>query len=174
MLCVALSLAGLALLSLHGAQVRAGDLLVLAGAIGFAGHIVTVDVLVARHDPLLLGLAQLAGAAAIQILLGAPDGAQLHTSASLWYVYLLTGVLGSGVAFVVQVVGQSAVTPARASVLLAGEALCSALVSAVWLGERLSAREWAGVATMAAAIAISETHAWRHGGQTHLDPATSA
>jgi drug/metabolite transporter (DMT)-like permease len=72
-------------------------------------------------------------------------------------------VLGSGVAFSIQVVGQASVSPARASVLLAAEALVSAIAAAVWLGERLTARGWLGVLLMLAAIAVSETHAWMGG-----------
>src|SRR5919198_1659494 len=39
-ICLALALTGLALLSLRGGTLRAGDLVVLAGAAAFAGHIV--------------------------------------------------------------------------------------------------------------------------------------
>ena len=39
--CLALALVGLGLLSIRGGSLRAGDLLVLAGAAAFAGHIVS-------------------------------------------------------------------------------------------------------------------------------------
>ena len=77
-------------------------------------------------------------------------------------------------AFTVQVVAQRSLSPARASVLLASEALFAALCSAVWLGERLSAREWAGVATMMAAIVLSEAAAWRAARAPLIDPASAA
>jgi drug/metabolite transporter (DMT)-like permease len=171
--CVALSLSGLALLSARGTGMQEGDLLVLGGAIGFAGHIVAVDLLVARLDPLALGAAQVVGAALIQAALAVPDGAQPEAAAELWHILLLCGALGSGVGFFIQVVGQSAMSPARASVLLASEALFAALAAAVWLDERLSAREWAGVATMMAAIVLSEAHAWRSA-RVRVDAATAA
>ena len=78
--------------------------------------------------------------------------------ASLWWIFVLTGVLGSGIAFSVQVVAQRSLSPVRASILLAAEALVAALVAAIWLGERLSARGWAGAAVVLAAIAVSELH----------------
>jgi len=59
------------------------------------------------------------------------------------------------------VLAQQRLTPLRTSVLLAGEALFSALASAVWLGERLDTRQWCGVVLMMGAIAISEAQAWR-------------
>ena len=83
--------------------------------------------------------------------------------ASLWWIFVLTGVLGSGIAFSVQVMAQRSLSPVRASILLAAEALVAALVSALWLGERLSAPAWAGAGTVLAAIAISELHPRRQG-----------
>jgi drug/metabolite transporter (DMT)-like permease len=162
-LCVGLSVAGLALLSLHGASFEAGDLLVLGGAVAFAGHILAVDRLVGRYDPIALGVAQIAGSALITAVAAIPSGAQTGEVASLWAIFVLTGVLGSGVAFTIQVVGQASVSPARASVLLAAEGLVSAVTAALWLGERLSARGWLGVMLMLGAIAVSETHAWVRG-----------
>jgi drug/metabolite transporter (DMT)-like permease len=162
-LCVGLSAAGLALLSLHGASFEAGDLLVLGGAVAFAGHILAVDRLVGRYDPIALGVAQIAGSAVLTAAAAVPSGAQAGEVASLWAIFVLTGVLGSGVAFTIQVVGQASVSPARASVLLAAEALVSAVTAALWLGERLSARGWLGVTLMLGAIAVSEAHAWVRG-----------
>jgi drug/metabolite transporter (DMT)-like permease len=169
-LSVALSLAGLALLSLRGTDVQTGDLIVLAGAVAFAAHIVAIDQLVARFHAVALAVAQLVAAAVVQSALAVPAGVHAAAVADLWHLFLLTGVLGSGVAFFIQVVAQARVSPARASVLLASEALFAALVSAIWLGERLSFRAWSGVALMLTAIAVSELHAWR-GRRALLDPA---
>jgi drug/metabolite transporter (DMT)-like permease len=160
-LCVAMSFAGLALLSLHGAHLESGDALVLGSAVAFACHILLIDRLLRRFDPIALAAAQTAGSALVALLLAVPDGTHVGRVASLWGIFLLTGVLGSGVAFAIQVVGQAVVSPARAAVMLAAEALVSALTAAVWLGERLSARALLGVVLMLAAIAFSETHAYR-------------
>jgi drug/metabolite transporter (DMT)-like permease len=162
-LCVSLSLVGLGLLSLHGWAFEAGDLLVLGAALVFATHILSVDRLVDRHDPLALATAQMAGSTLWAVAGGVPDGLHASRVAELWPIFVLTGVLGSGIAFTLQVVAQQHVSPARASVLLAAEALVSALTAAVWLGERLTVREWIGVVLMLAAIAVSETHAWMIG-----------
>jgi len=164
-LCVAMSFAGLALLSLHGAHLQAGDVLVLGSAVAFACHILLIDRLLERFDAIALATAQTAGSALVALAVAVPDGAHTGRVASLWGIFLLTGVLGSGVAFAIQVVGQTTVSPARAAVMLAAEALVSALTAAVWLGERLSTRAWLGAALMLSAIAVSETHAWRRSGR---------
>ena len=157
-LCLATALAGLALLSLRGGGFRAGDLIVLASAAAFAAHIVAVDVLVDRYPAAPLALAQMAASAAITAMIALPAGPQAGEVASLWWIFLLTGVLGSGIAFSVQVMAQQSLSPVRTSILLGAEALVAALVAAIWLGERLSARGWIGAAAVLAAIALSELH----------------
>jgi drug/metabolite transporter (DMT)-like permease len=72
---------------------------------------------------------------------------------------VLTGILGTGVAFTIQVVAQAEVSATRAVVLLAGESLVAAFVSAIWLHERLAAHQWLGAALVLAAMVVSELHA---------------
>ncbi|HEY0389155.1 MAG TPA: DMT family transporter [Gaiellales bacterium] len=159
--CLPMALAGLALLSLHGLDLHRGDALVLACSIAIAGHIVAVSLFVARYSAIGLAAAQLAATTVIHTAFALPHGLDAGQVAGDWRLYLITGVLGSGAAFSIQVLAQQQLTPLRTSVLLAGEALFSALASAVWLGERLDAREWCGVALMLGAIAVSEAQAWR-------------
>jgi drug/metabolite transporter (DMT)-like permease len=160
-LCLALALGGLALLSIRGGSLRAGDLIVLASAAAFACHIVAVDVLVDRFPAGPLALAQMAASAILTAAIAVPAGTQAGEVASIWWIFVLTGVLGSGIAFSVQVMAQISLSPVRASILLGSEALVAALVSALWLDERLSARAWAGALAVLAAIAISELHPGR-------------
>ena len=154
---------GLGLLSIRDGRLRTGDLVVLAGAAAFAGHIVAVDVLVERYAAVPLALAQMAASAALTAAIAVPAGPQAGEVASLWWIFVLTGVLGSGIAFSVQVMAQRSLSPVRASIVLASEALMAAIVAATWLGERLSAWAWVGAAVVLAAIAISELHPRRKG-----------
>jgi drug/metabolite transporter (DMT)-like permease len=165
-LAVALSVAGLALLSIHelrSLKLHAGDLLVLAGAVAWAGHITAVGYFSPRHPGWMLALGQMGFAALYHILASLPGGLQTDRvlSASVWPLLILTGVLGSGVAFTIQIVAQQTVTTTRAVVLLAGEAIFSAAFSAVWIGERLSFHQWTGAALVLAAMAFSELSARR-------------
>jgi drug/metabolite transporter (DMT)-like permease len=160
-LCLGLALGGLALLSIRGGSLRAGDLIVLASAAAFACHIVAVDVLVDRFPAGPLALAQMAASAILTAAIAIPAGTQAAEVASIWWIFVLTGVLGSGIAFSVQVMAQQSLSPVRASILLGSEALVAALVSALWIHERLSARAWTGAFAVLAAIAISELHPCR-------------
>lgn len=159
--CLPMALVGLGLLSLNGFELHRGDALVLACSVAIAGHIVAVSQLVVRYSAIGLAVAQLAATAAIHTAVALPHGVQATAVLDDWHLYVITGLLGSGVAFSIQVLAQQRLTPLRTSVLLAGEALFSALAAAVWLGERLDSRQWCGVVLMMAAIAVSEAQAWR-------------
>lgn len=171
---VSISLAGLTLLSithLDDIQLHRGDLLVLAGAIGWAGHIVAVGRYAPRHPAWMLSGVQMgvaAGLHAALALLG--PGLRPAAAVEVWSLLILTGVAGSGVAFTIQVVAQRTVTPTRAVVLLAGESLVAAAAAAVWLGDRLSAHQWLGAAMVLAAMVYSELAARRPVAE-RLDPA---
>jgi drug/metabolite transporter (DMT)-like permease len=174
-LAVVMSLAGLTLLSvqdLGDIRLRAGDLLVLAGAVGWAGHITAVGYFSPRFPPWMLSLAQMGAASLFHIGLAATTGIRVSEALSteVWPLLIITGILGSGVAFTIQVLAQQTVTPARAVVLLAGETLVAAFFAAIWLGERLSAHQWIGAILVLGAMAYSELSA-RRPKETLVDPA---
>lgn len=165
-LAVALSVVGLALLSVPSLQdlrPREGDLLVLAGALAWAGHVVALSRFVGRHPASLLSGAQMGGAAVLHVVttLALGEGLRPAGAVDAWHLLLVTGVLGSGVAYTLQVLAQRQVTAARAVVILAGESVSAAAFSAVWLGERLELHQWVGALLVLGAMAVSELSARR-------------
>jgi drug/metabolite transporter (DMT)-like permease len=176
-IAVGVSVVGLALLSIRDLgtiRLYLGDLLVLAGAAAWAGHIVGVGHYSPRYPAWMLSLAQMGATAAFQLVATAGIGLHLSkaTSLSVWPLLILTGVFGSGVAYTLQVMAQQTVSAARAVVLLAGESLFAALFAAVWIGERLSLHQWAGAVVVLTAMAYSELSARRPAVQ-RLEPASA-
>lgn len=172
---VAISILGLALLSvpgLHDLRPHLGDLLVLASALAWAGHVVAVGHFAGRYPAVPLSLAQMLAAAVLHAVAAAPAGLHLEAAAEAWGLLVITGVLGSGVAFTIQVVAQGSVSPTRAAVILAGESVVSALSAAIWIGERLAPHQWAGAALAVTAMVVSEIGA-RRSAATRIDPATA-
>ena len=172
---VVVSVVGFALLSvrnLHAAHLRPGDLLVLAGDVAWAGHILAVSRFSPRFDPWLLSVAQMGATTALHVLAASATGPRLDVawSASVWPLLMVTGVLGTGVAFTIQLVAQRTLTATRAAVLLAAEAVFAAAFSAAWLGERLLAHQWVGALLVLAAMAYSELAA-RRAAPVPLEPA---
>ncbi|HEX5948298.1 MAG TPA: DMT family transporter [Actinomycetota bacterium] len=158
------SVLGMALLSvpaLDDLRPRTGDLLVLASAVGWAGHAVAVGHFAGRHPSVLLSLAQMGATAAFHLVALAPTEARAPDTGEVWLMLLITGVLGSGVAYTLQVVAQRTITATRAVVILAGESVAAAAISYVWLDERLLAHQWIGALLVLAAMVISELGARR-------------
>jgi drug/metabolite transporter (DMT)-like permease len=161
---VAVSVLGMAMLSvpsLGDLRPRAGDLLVLASAVAWAGHVVGLGYFAGRHPPLLLSAAQMGATALLHLFLAAPGGLRPAGAVEVWHLLVITGLLGSGVAYTVQVVAQETLTATRAVVILAGESVSAAAFSAVWLGERLAPHQWLGASLVLAAMAVSELSARR-------------
>ncbi|MGH2684467.1 MAG: DMT family transporter [Actinomycetota bacterium] len=162
---VILSVGGLMLLSvpaLDDIRLRFGDLLVLFSAVVWAAHVVAIGRFAGLHPSALLSLSQMGWAAAFHIVATLVIGAGLRAgeaAAEAWYLLIVTGVLGSGIAYTLQVVAQTEMSAARAVVILAGESVAAAAFSAVWLGERLLAHQWVGAAIVLGAMALSETRA---------------
>ena len=104
----------------------------------------------------------------------ASAGTGIHAAAALsnkvWPLLVLTGVLGSGVAFTIQILAQREISATRAVFLLAGESIFSAFFAAIWLGERLLPHQWIGATLVLVAMAFSELAA-RRPGQARVDPA---
>ncbi len=174
---VAISVFGLGLLSvrdLGAIRLHAGDLLVLAGAVVWAGHVTGLGYFAPRFPAWSLSLAQMGATFALQLVAVAGTGLRFGTvaHASVWPLLLLTGVLGSGVAYTFQVMAQRTVTAVRAVVLLAGESVFAAAFAAVWIGERLSIHQWAGALLVLTAMTFSEL-ATRRPPELQLEPASA-
>jgi drug/metabolite transporter (DMT)-like permease len=163
-LAVGVSVVGMALLSvpaLGDLSPRFGDLLVLASAVVWAGQAVGVGYFAERHPAILLSVAQMGATAAFHSVALVPVGFRAPDTGEVWVMLLITGVLGSGVAYTFQVVAQQTVTATRAVIVLAGESVAAAAISYVWLGERLEPHQWLGAILVLAAMALSELSARR-------------
>lgn len=173
---VLVSMGGLALLSvanLDDVQVHAGDLLVLAGAAAWAGHIVAVGQYAPLLPPWVLSVAQLGAAAVLHAVAAAGTGIRLDETlrGDVLPLLVVTGILGTGVAFTIQVVAQQTLSTTRAVILLAGESLFAALFAALWIGERLDLHQWAGAALVVGAMIYSEVAGRRVRAPVAVDPA---
>jgi len=151
-----LAFGGLALLTLNrGLHFQYGDLLTVGCAVSFAAHIVYLSRVAARHRVVALTAVQLlvtaaGGLAASAVVEGLP-----LPSAGTWPALLITGLAVSAGAFLLQVWAQTVIGPSRTAIILALEPAIAAAVAAVWLGERLTARGWAGAALILIGIYVA-------------------
>ncbi len=157
--CVALSVAGLYLLCMQGGfgSVEASDLVLLGCALLFAFQIMAVDRYSPRLDGVRLSLAQFFVVAvestAAALLL---ETAGLADIAAAALPLLYCGLLSSGVAYTLQIVGQKDLDPAIASLAMCLESVFGAVGGWLLLGQSLSAREIAGCALLFAAVVAAQ------------------
>jgi drug/metabolite transporter (DMT)-like permease len=159
---VALSTAGLALLSGVGGGDPLGDLLVLLGSAAYSLQIALMERFAPRYDPLAFTfvemLAAFAGFAVVAIGLG-----QLEVPRGwvVWGALLVTGVFASALAFLVQTWAQRSLSATRTALAFAMEPVWAALFGFWLAGDRLGALAWAGATLIMAGIVVAEPAAAR-------------
>ncbi|WP_442863009.1 DMT family transporter [Agathobaculum sp.] len=167
---VALALVGLYFLCLSGElSLGVGDALCFAGAFFFAAHIIATDRFSPHVSSLALSCLQFyvcAAFSAVGMLLFELPKAPLNVVGfaapswgallAAWIPLRYAGVLTSGVADTLQIVGQRGMNPTVASLILSLESVVSVIAGWLLLGQTLTARELLGCALMFIAILLAQ------------------
>jgi drug/metabolite transporter (DMT)-like permease len=156
--CV-IGLIGLYLLAWHPDQaVNVGDLLELGG-VGFWGFsILGISAFVKYYPSLLLAFGEILTCSVLSFACMFVTGETFtweiirQTAVPLLY----GGIMSSGVAYTLQVIGQSHVAPVEASLILSCEMIFSALSGYLILGEVMSGREIWGCVIMGCGIFLAQ------------------
>ncbi len=132
-----------------------GDTLVFICAIIFSVHILVIDYFSPKADGVELSCIQFLTAGIISSILAfifeEPELSQfIEGIIPLAYA----GIMSSGVAYTLQVVGQKDMDPTVASLILSLESVVSMLAGWVILGQALSARELAGCGLVFGAVIL--------------------
>ena len=137
--------------------VATGDILLLAGSLGWAVHIFIIDYFAPKVNAAKLISVQffIAGLLSLTVALITETNtieAVISSIPSLLY----TGIMSSGIGYTLQTVGQKYAKPTTASIILSTEALFGALAGVVFLNEVMSGREFLGCGLMMTAIIIAQ------------------
>ena len=161
---VAFALVGVWFLSVNlEMTIQRGDILVLIGALFWALQILALDYFTTKLDALELAFGQFLTAAVFGSVVSLiAESGPLVSDPSAWGPLLYSGVVAVGIGFTLQVFGQSKVDPALASLILSLEAVFALLGGMIFLGERLSGREWLGCAVMLAAVILVQLKGQQH------------
>jgi drug/metabolite transporter (DMT)-like permease len=140
-----LAILGLALLTLtDGLAFHRGDALTLVCAVAFAIHIVILAKMAPRNPVIPFTAVQLLTTAVLALAASALTEGFPLPDRSVLGALLLTGIVVSAGAFLIQVGSQRIIGPSRTAMVLSLEPLFAAVTAAIVLGERLSARGWIG------------------------------
>lgn len=140
-----------------GLSMNYGDGLQLIGALFWAVHVVLLGWLSRRVKDLVgLSAVQFAVSAVfsclLMLLLETPQWTDFNAE---WVPLLYSGIIASGVAFTLQIIGQRAVASEVAALLLAFEAVFALVTGILFLGEEFGVREMLGCGLMMAGIVLT-------------------
>ena len=158
---VLLGVLGLYFISVKdGFTVSSGDIFLLLCAVAFTGHIMVVDHFVQKADGVTLSLIQFATAAVISGVLMLVFDRDTLSLANIWSAavpILFCGVMSSGVAYTLQVIGQKYSEATVASLIMSLESLFCMVAAFVFYAKLPTLREGIGCVIMLFAIFVVET-----------------
>lgn len=157
-LCVAISVAGLYLLTASGGlHFSRGNLLTLIGAMCFAVHILVIAYFVARVDGVALSCGQFFVASFlgfIMMLATGGDTWENFLKAAPAFVYC--GIVSNGIAYTLQVVGQRGVNPVIATIIMSLESVMGTFFGILLLGESPTTVQLIGCALVFTAVILAQ------------------
>jgi drug/metabolite transporter (DMT)-like permease len=156
-LAVALSLLGMVLLAGGGPEgANWGDLLTLLCAAALGLHIALLSRYAASYDAGALTLAQILSIALLFVIVWSFFGSVSLPTPEVWVALLVTGLLASAGAFLVQTSVQQHIPAARTAIILTMEPVFAALFGYWLAGDRLVAVQILGALMILSALVIGE------------------
>ena len=154
-----IALVGFYLLSVkEGFSIGKGDLLVLCCAFCYSIHILTIDYFLNKGaDPVKMSCMQFLISGILGLILTLLF--ETPSLASIWDAkipLLYAGVLSSGVAYTLQIVGQKYTEPTIATLLMSLESVFAALTGWIVLHEVLSGKELLGCLLVFLAVILAQ------------------
>ncbi len=153
-----LSVTGLYFLCVKdGMSLGKGDLIELCGAFFWTGHILFVGKYAARAEAIAMSLAQVVVVFLLYTMTAVCfETAQPEDIVTSWFPIFYGGVLSTGVAFTLQIIGQRESDPAPAAVIMSLESVFGALAGWLLLNEVLTPREVFGCVLMGAGMLAAQ------------------
>ena len=134
------------------------DLIVCACSLIFPIHILAIDHFSAKCDGVRMSCIQFFTSTLVNALLALLTEMPVNSS-SVWQNFmpiLFLGIMSSGVAYTLQILGQRSVNPAVAAIIMSLESVFGIVGAALFLGERMTVREYIGAAIVFVAVLLSQ------------------
>jgi len=156
--CVGIAVVALYLLTIKdGFSIAFGDLMVLLCAVCFAVHILVIDHVSPKVDGVTLSCIQFATVSVLTVVpMFVIEKPSVDAVLSAWLPIAYAGVLSSGVAYTLQIIGQKYTRPAIASLVMSLESVFAVLSGMVVLGQIPTLKEGIGCVLMFAAIILAQ------------------
>ncbi len=139
-------------------KIELPDLIVCVCSLIFPIQILAIDYFSPKCDGVRMSCIQFFAGAVVNALLALVTEMPVNF-ANVWQnilPILFLGIMSSGVAYTLQILGQRGVNPAAASIIMSLESVFGVLGAALLLGERMSTREYIGAAIVFIAVILSQ------------------
>lgn len=144
----------------EGFSINKGDFYTLICAFCFAGQIICVDKIITDLDGVRLSLVQFATCTVLNgVLMLIFENPSWNSVVQGWLPIAYAGIMSSGVAYTLQIVGQRHCAPVLACMLMSLESAFALLSGWLLLSQAMSAREIFGCALVFAAIMLAQVPA---------------
>lgn len=155
---VVVATAGLYLLSVNESlRISPGDALVLAGAFGWAVHVLLIAHWSRKLDVVELALLQFATCSVLSLAVAIPlESFALDAILDAGVPILYGGLASVGIAYTLQLIAQRDAQPTAAAILLSLESVFAALGGWIIRGESMPSRAMLGCCLMFAAVVVSQ------------------
>ncbi len=155
-----LAVVGLYLVSIVGTpRIEFGDLLLLIGAIFWAFHIIAIDKFVNKVNVIQFSCIQFFICSVINLVIMPFFEMSSFSAANIMSAgisILYAGIMSSGVAYTLQVVGQKNAQPTEASIILSLESVFCCIGCMLILGDTMSVASLIGCCLIFAGIIVSQ------------------
>lgn len=158
-ICVFIAAVGFYLLCINeGFHIGKGDWLILCCALFFAIHIITIDYFNSKNaDPMIMSCIQFFTAGFLMLLcMIIFESPSLKKVSDAKYTILYAGIISSGIAYTLQIIGQRYTPPATATLLMSLESVFAALSGWLILNETLSEKELIGCTFVFIAVILAQ------------------
>ncbi len=133
-----------------------GELLTLGCAVFFAFHILYIDSVSSKVDGVILSCTQFFVVGVLSVIcMFIFETPRVENINNAIVPMLYSGVMSSGVAYTLQIIGQKHTKPAVASLLMCLESVFAVLAGWLILGDSLEIREYVGCVIMFVAIILT-------------------
>ena len=158
LLAIALAVLGLALLTLQGLRVSAGDLWTLGCAVAFSCHVLALGVVNRWGNILRITVVQLVTVAALSLLWAgaAGDTVLLAGDPAVWGALAVTATGGTALAYLVQAKAQTVLPASRVALIFTAEPVFAAGFGYWLAGDRFTALNVLGGVLVLVAMLVSE------------------
>lgn len=155
---VLMAVVGLYMLSCAGVtQINKGDLYLMGCALAFAIQITLVDELAGELDGLRLNCIQCLVTSVFSVpFMALTETPDMNVLLSCWLPICYAGILSSGVAYSMQIIGQKDLDPTAASLIMSLESVFAALFGWLLLHEVMNPTELTGCALVFAGVILSQ------------------